>query len=225
MSRATMKIENHRLVGVTEDFRPEFQLDEQGGPLPKEGLIAVIHYAVTASAGATAAVLKSRTYVSCHLAIDSTGRVIQQVPFDRVAWHAGASSYKGRSNVNAFSLGIEIGNPGPLLKQPDGTFKTTWGAAWKGGVVEGWHKNDAAHAGWRYWAEYSQAEIDLCGHICTLWRREYGIVDVVGHDEIAPGRKSDPGPAFPIDWLRATIFPGAVTDPSELAPESAGGRA
>src|SRR5215207_3799425 len=202
-----MKIENHRLVGVTPDFRPEFLLDEPGGPLPKEGLVAVVHYAVTGSAGATAAVLKAREYVSCHIALDGAGRVIQQVPFDRIAWHAGASSYKGRTDVNRFSLGIEIGNPGPLLKQPDGTFRTSYGAPWKGGVVEAWHKNDTAHRSWRFWAEYSQTEIDLVVHLCTLWGDTYGIVDVVGHDEIAPGRKSDPGPAFPIDFLRATVFP------------------
>lgn len=199
-----MKIENHKLVGVTEDFRTEFQLDEQGAALKPE--IAVIHYAVTESAGATAAVLKAREYVSCHLTIDKTGRIIQQVPFNRVAWHAGKSEYRGRPDCNKFALGIEISNPGPLVRQADGSFKTTYGTPWKGEVVESFHKNDKARAGWRFWAAYSQVEIDLCAHICELWRQEYGITDIVGHDEIAPGRKSDPGPAFPIDWLRDTVF-------------------
>lgn len=208
-----MKIENHRLVGVTEDFLPEFKLDEQGGLLPKTGLIAVIHYAVTESASATAAVLRSREYVSCHLTIDSKGKIIQQVPFDRVAWHAGQSEYRGRKDVNKFSLGIEISNPGPLVKQPDGSFRTTYGTPWKGEVFEGFHKNDKWQHGWRYWAAYSQVELDLCAHICTLWK-DYGIIDVVGHDEIAPGRKSDPGPAFPIDWLRSVVFPRRDTEPS-----------
>lgn len=199
-----MKIENHRLVGVTEDFLPEFKLDEQGGILKPE--IAVIHYAVTESADATAAVLRSREYVSCHLTLDKTGRIIQQVPFNRVAWHAGKSEYRGRSDCNKFSLGIEISNPGPLQKQGDGSFRTTYGVPWKGEVVEAFHKNDKFEHGWRYWAAYSQVELDLCAHICTLWKEHYGITDVVGHDEIAPGRKSDPGPAFPIEWLRDVVF-------------------
>lgn len=213
-----MRIENHRLVGVTPDFRPEFQLDEQGGPLPAQGLVAVIHYAVTGSAGATAAVLRAREYVSCHLSIDASGRIVQQVPFDRVAWHAGASEYRGRKDVNKFSLGIEIGNPGPLLKADGGGFKTTWGAPWAGGVLEAWHPNTPGR-GWRYWAEYSQTELDLCAHICTLWKLEYGIVDVVGHDEIAVpvGRKSDPGPAFPMHWLRGVVFPNR-TDTEPVPP-------
>lgn len=215
-----MRIENHRLVSATPDFRPEYQPDEQGGPLPKEGLVAVVHYAVTESAGATARVLDARDYVSCHLTIDRTGRVIQQVPFDRVAFHCGASEYLGRRDCNRFSLGIEISNPGPLLKMPDGTYQTTYGKRWTGGVVEGWHPNDHARRGWRHWAEYSQTEIDLCAHICTLWKLEYGLVDVVGHDEIATpvGRKSDPGPAFPISWLRSVVFPGRDTEPPDTEP-------
>lgn len=215
-----MRIENHRLVSATPDFRPEFQPDEQGGALPSEGLIAVVHYAVTESAGATAAVLKAREYVSCHLSIDKTGRVIQHVPFNRVAWHCGASSYNGRPDCNKFSLGIEIGNPGPLLKMPDGTYQTSYGKLWEGGVLQALHKNDKAGRGWRFWAEYSQTELDLCAHICTLWKLEYGIVDIVGHDEIAPGRKSDPGPAFPIDWLRGVVFPDrSDTMPPDTEPQ------
>jgi N-acetylmuramoyl-L-alanine amidase len=214
-----MKIENHRLI-ASEGFAPEFDLDEQGGILVPE--IAVIHYSVTASAGATAAVLEARDFVSCHLSIDQTGRIIQQVPFNRVAWHAGKSEYRGRSNCNAFALGIEIANPGPLEKAADGTFRTTYGAIWRGEVVKAWHKNDDEHRGWRYWAAYSDVDFDLCAHLCALWRDTYGISDIVGHDEIAPGRKTDPGPAFPIDALREAVFPGQHTKTDPAPPLSEG---
>ena len=46
--------------------------------------------------------------VSAHLLIRRGGNVIQFVPFNRRAWHAGESSYKGRSNCNDFSIGIEM---------------------------------------------------------------------------------------------------------------------
>ena len=46
--------------------------------------------------------------VSAHLLIRRCGEVVQFVPFDRRAWHAGQSSYKGRSNCNDFSIGIEL---------------------------------------------------------------------------------------------------------------------
>jgi N-acetylmuramoyl-L-alanine amidase len=212
-----VRIVDHKLIGVTmkveqipDKWTPEFK-----GP-PR---IAVIHYAVTESAGVTADVLKARDqgdkdYASCHVTIDSTGRVIQMVPFNRRANHAGPSTYDGLSDVGAFSLGIEISNPGPLIKQPDGSLRTSYGKRWDGGAVEAFHKGGLAPKNWTHWAEYSQVELDLCAHICALWKREYGIVDVVGHDEIAPGRKFDPGPAFPMDWLRETIFPGHKTDPA-----------
>lgn len=46
--------------------------------------------------------------VSSHLVIERTGRVIQFVPFDKRAWHAGESSFDGRNNCNDFSIGIEL---------------------------------------------------------------------------------------------------------------------
>ena len=46
--------------------------------------------------------------VSSHLFIRRSGEVIQFVPFDKKAWHAGKSRYKERENFNDFSIGIEL---------------------------------------------------------------------------------------------------------------------
>lgn len=46
--------------------------------------------------------------VSAHVLIRRTGEMTQYVPFDRRAWHAGKSSYEGRSNCNDYSIGIEL---------------------------------------------------------------------------------------------------------------------
>ena len=46
--------------------------------------------------------------VSSHLFIRRSGEVIQFVPFNKKAWHAGESRYKGRENFNEFSIGIEL---------------------------------------------------------------------------------------------------------------------
>lgn len=226
-----MLIENHRLVGENVTF----EFDEQGAALKPE--IVVIHYAVTHDAKSTAAVLKARDYVSCHLTIDSTGRVIQQVPFNRVAFHAGKSVYRGRANVNAFSLGIEISNPGPLVTGPDGRLRTVYGKVWEAGHVQARHRDPNAPRVWQNWAEYSPTEVDLCAQLCELFRQVYGITDIVGHDDVSPGRKFDPGPAFPMAWLRGAVFPATakVADamaeltglptqpPSEIDPTEPGG--
>ena len=46
--------------------------------------------------------------VSSHLFIRRSGEVIQFVPFDQRAWHAGASCFDGEENCNDFSIGIEL---------------------------------------------------------------------------------------------------------------------
>jgi len=46
--------------------------------------------------------------VSSHLFIRRTGELIQFVPFNQRAWHAGASSFGGREHCNDFSIGIEL---------------------------------------------------------------------------------------------------------------------
>lgn len=46
--------------------------------------------------------------VSAHVLIKRNGEVIQFVPFNKRAWHAGVSSYKGKNNCNDFSIGIEL---------------------------------------------------------------------------------------------------------------------
>lgn len=200
-----MNILRHKLIATDPSEQVSYHPDlDTSGPLIRPQ-IAVIHYAVTTSAAATEQVLKAREYVSAHVTLDSK-QVIQMVPFDRIAFHAGVSSYRGKPKVNTFSLGIEVSNPGPLVKRQDGSFATTYGAKWDGPVFEGWHKHDEAHKGYRYWAEYSEAEVDMCCQIVDLWRHHYGITDVVGHDDVSPGRKSDPGPAFPIDYVRKAIF-------------------
>ena len=103
--------------------------------------------------------------VSAHLLIDRRGRVTQFVPFDRRAWHAGASSFAGRENCNDFSVGIEL----------EGTDERP----------------------------YTRAQYARLVRVSRALMREYPRITagrIVGHSDIAPGRKTDPGRAF--DWER-----------------------
>lgn len=101
--------------------------------------------------------------VSSHLFIRRNGSIIQFVPFNKRAWHAGVSCFEGRDNCNDFSIGIEL----------EGTDTIPYEAV-----------------------QYQQlAEVTL-----ALLNAYPGITleRIVGHSTIAPGRKTDPGPAF--DW-------------------------
>lgn len=105
--------------------------------------------------------------VSAHLLIRRDGSMIQFVPFDRRAWHAGASSWRGRERCNDFSVGIELEGCDDRPFEP---------------------------------LQYRR----LAAVIAAL-RHRYPALDVAGHADIAPGRKTDPGPCF--DWsLLASLF-------------------
>ena len=120
--------------------------------------------------------------VSAHLFIDRTGATTQFVPFDRRAWHAGASSWRGRRNCNDFAIGIEL---------------------------EG-----ADHV------PYAESQYDMLLHVLRALARRYPRLDpasIVGHNEIAPGRKTDPGPAF--DWPRVMRSAAGPSRPGSASTE------
>lgn len=103
--------------------------------------------------------------VSAHLLIRRDGEVIQFVPFNRRAWHAGASFFRGRDCCNDKSIGIEL----------EGTDDTS----------------------------YSDQQYSVLCRILGAIMETYPDITpfrIAGHCDVAPGRKSDPGPAF--DWLR-----------------------
>jgi AmpD protein len=103
--------------------------------------------------------------VSSHLLIDRKGQITQFVPFHKRAWHAGLSEFKGRTDCNDFSIGIEL---------------------------EG-----ADHI------PYTEVQYDILAAVTRQIFSAYPLIDVdriVGHNDIAPGRKTDPGPAF--DWQK-----------------------
>ena len=99
--------------------------------------------------------------VSAHFLLRRDGALIQFVACSERAWHAGQSSWRGRSSCNDFSVGVEL---------------------------EGC--DDVAYAG----AQYA-----MLARLVRALARRYPIEDVVGHSDVAPGRKTDPGPAF--DWV------------------------
>lgn len=103
--------------------------------------------------------------VSSHLYIKRDGEIIQFVPLDKRAWHAGDSEWHGRKNCNDFSIGIEL---------------------------EGCDDQPFTDA------QYS-ALMGLTQKIQSLYPG-IGKERIVGHSDIAPGRKTDPGPYF--DWSR-----------------------
>ena len=143
----------------------------------------------------------SANRVSAHYVLGKDGRAVQMVKHAEKAWHAGKSEWKGRSNCNGFSIGIEIVNWGELKKTGDKFY------CWPGEFTQEYNGAQPVMAGGKYWEPYTDAQYDMLSQLSKSIIRRHSIPHslVVGHSDIAPGRKTDPGPHF--DWDR---FKGAL---------------
>lgn len=213
------RVHQHWLFWDGDDARVVRKRERTGRPMTPE--LIVIHYGVTRTLPELVAAQRARGYWA-HLSIDGfddagghgVDYVIHQaLPFNETGSHAGESEWRGRESCNAFSIGIEIANPGPLIEK-DGGLVDVHGQPWpRDEAEEHVHSFPGAPKNWRHWAHYTDQEIDILIGVCRALKRAYPtIVDVVGHDEIAPGRKFDPGPAFPMAWLRETLFPARASE-------------
>jgi len=118
-----------------------------------------------------------------HYTISEQGIIFQHIPEDRGGRHAGASFWRticGQDAINTHSIGIEHVNDGYKISPEQQS----------GVVVQG-----SAHEWYPYTAKQIAASIELC----TSLVKKYGIEprNVVGHSDIAPRRRIDPGPLFP----------------------------
>lgn len=175
----------------------------------------IIHYTAGRSGESSASHLANDDIkASAHLVIDQSGKVYQVVPFNIKSWHAGDSIYNGRRFYNHFSIGIELDNAGKLT--PSGSAFVSWfGKRYsEDQAVKATHRNESNP---RFWHVYTEEQIAVCEEISSLLTAQYDIKEILGHEEISPGRKSDPGPAFPLDKLRDDIFSqDRVVDTPEL---------
>ena len=131
--------------------------------------MAVLHYTgMVDAASAIDRLADPDAKVSAHYVVAEDGQIIRMVDEANRAWHAGRSWWRGISDVNSASIGIEIVNPGHEF-------------------------------GYR---PFPEAQIDSVIQLLGGIVRRHGITrgNVVGHSDVAPARKEDPGELFP--WQR-----------------------
>ncbi len=120
------------------------------------------------------------------------GTVFQVVPEEKRAWHAGVSNWGQKKNLNHASIGIENVNTGFTGNFPNVT-----------------------------WYPFDPSQVDSLGLLSKDIVTRYNIppYNVVGHADISPSRKQDPGPLFPWGTLHEKYGVGAWLLPEERSPE------
>lgn len=195
-----MKIEGDRLVIDGRECR--FVPTPHQGARIEPALIVLHDTAGRLAPGSSVEWFQDpKAKASAHFVVERDGTIVQMVECDRMAWHAGKSEWQGRANVNGFAIGIEIVSPGKLLARGD------QGVAWFGECFDGCVAVDsAAHGGPGLWLPYTPEQIAaVSGLVRALAIRYPTITDVVGHYEVSPGRKVDPGPHYPMEPLRRML--------------------
>lgn len=197
----TMEIQDHKIKGI--EYIPS---PNTSGKFKKgQPDTIIIHYTAGRDAASSIKTLITPySKASAHLVIGRDGKITQLVPFDTISWHAGKSSYEGREGYNSYSIGIEIDNAG-VLTEVEGGYKSWFGKIYpKEQVLKATHRNETKP---RFWHTYTEEQIKATEEICKTLIKTYNIKHILGHEEISVGRKSDPGPAFPLDELRNSLLP------------------
>lgn len=178
-----------------------------GGPIRPRFLI--VHYtAGTSTAGALSWLANPAARASAHLVVGREGAVHQMVPFDRCAWHAGRSRWGEIVGLNRCSIGVELVNAGRLTRLGDGRWVSAFGQTIaEDDVLVATHRREAVPAGWQ---RFPPAQLEALAGVANAIRRAYAIEEMLGHDDIAPGRKVDPGPAFPMAELQREVMARAA---------------
>ena len=133
----------------------------------------IIHYTGMQSEIESIKRLKDRKKkVSCHYLINRKGEITKMVHERKTAWHAGKSKWKNFTNLNRYSIGIELVNRGYEF---------------------GYQK-------------FSNIQIQRLINLCKSLKKRYKInnENFLGHSDIAPLRKVDPGENFP--WRKLSQY-------------------
>ena len=173
---------------ITKFYSPNFDKKKR---LDKNIIAIIIHYTgMQSERESIKRLTSSRSQVSCHYLINSSGKVLKMVKDENIAWHAGKSMWGNYKNLNKNSIGIELVNKG--------------------------HQYG--------YQNYTKKQINklvlLCKHLIKKYKIKRELI--LGHSDIAPLRKIDPGEKFPWKYLSLKgigIYPKKVLDKQSSYPQ------
>ena len=150
-------------LNLTKNYSFNFSLPKRRVKLIR---FIIIHYTgMKKESKAIKRLTDPKFKVSAHYFIKNNGTIVNMVPDDYVAWHAGVSNWKNFKSLNKYSIGVELSNPG--------------------------HKHG--------YKNFSHKQISSLTKLLKMFIKRYKIKtkNILGHSDVAPSRKKDPGERFP----------------------------
>ncbi|MGP4712596.1 MULTISPECIES: N-acetylmuramoyl-L-alanine amidase [unclassified Psychrobacter] len=186
-------------MATTETFRVDSDTYQSQGKSERIKTI-VLHYTVSDNARSIKTLTTGQ--VSAHYLILDQGddKIYNLVPEFERAWHAGSSYFAGRTILNDTSIGIEIVNAG-IAQQYRGALKS----------------GELDYHPYEHFVAFDDLQIKKVSQLVQDITRRYGISpkNIVGHSDIAPSRKIDPGAKFPWQQLYEQYDIGAWYDEAD----------
>ena len=155
----------------------------------------ILHYTALDNVGS---IRELKGGVSAHFLVldEDDNKIYSLVPLEQRAWHAGVSAFRGRTNINDTSVGIEIVSDGIAREyRPD---------------PNPYHPYD-------HYVDYKPIQIEKVAQIIKYVAEKYNVParNIVAHSDIAPSRKKDPGAKFPWKELYDKYNIGAWYDETD----------
>ena len=155
----------------------------------------ILHYTALDNVGS---IRELKGGVSAHFLVldEDDNKIYSLVPLEQRAWHAGVSAFRGRTNINDTSVGIEIVNDG---------------------IAKEYRSDPNPYHPYDHYVDYKPIQIEKVAQIIKYVAEKYNIParNIVAHSDIAPSRKKDPGAKFPWKELYDKYNIGAWYDEAD----------
>lgn len=210
-----MRLKGHKVEGIP--YLAAYHV----GPVITPTIVILHDTAGRLEPGNSAAYLASQNtgQVSVHFVVERDGSVTQLAPTNRRTNHAGKSSFNGRSGCNDFAIGIEIVNPGLMIKSGEGFARAWWGQDFNMNLM-GIQAATTPEHGSGLWMPYTPEQIVTVTELLQcLFAGIETLEDITTHWYVSPGRKVDVNPLFPLDQVRTAVL--GHDDPASTIAEAA----
>lgn len=190
-----MRVRNHRLVDQVHNI--DFIASPNIGGMIEPRYL-VIHYSAGINAAGCIDWFKTpSSKMSAHLVIARDGAITQMAPFNRLARHADKSQGGNSDELHRHSIDIELDAAEQLILSGGQWVSPVGQRSYAAEEVAlALHRSNPSGFPSSGGHAYTEAQLAVTLEVCLTLVHHYGLIEILGHDDIAPMRKRDPGPGF-----------------------------